>query len=112
MGVSTVRIAKDREMYNYIGIEVFLNGFTKTLAEVGDGNLENVRLMRFDAVQVLNDMIEDGSVAGFHIFFPVPSFKASMRIKAFVFLVSAHAESTPRNSSKAKSGRKLSCCFI
>lgn len=72
MGVSTVRIAKERDMYNYIGIEVFLNGFSKTLTEVGDEKLENVRLMRFDAVQVLNDMIEDGSIAGFHIFFPDP----------------------------------------
>lgn len=72
MGVSTVRIARDRDQYNYIGIEVFLNGFATTLAEVGDAKLENVRLMRFDAVQVLNEMIADNSIAGFHIFFPDP----------------------------------------
>ena len=28
--------------------------------------------MRYDAVQVLEDMIEDDSVSGFHIFFPDP----------------------------------------
>lgn len=75
MGVSTVRIAKDRDQYNYLGLEVFLNGFAKTLAGVGEGELENVRLMRFDAVQVLNDMIGDNSIAGFHIFFPDPWHK-------------------------------------
>lgn len=72
MGVSTVRIAKIRAEYNYIGIEVFLNGFTKTLSDVGNEKLENIRLMRFDAISVLNDMIEDNSLAGFHIFFPDP----------------------------------------
>lgn len=72
MGVSTVRIAKSRSEYNYIGIEVFLNGYTKTLSDVGNEGLENVRLMRFDAIAVLNDMISDNSLAGFHIFFPDP----------------------------------------
>lgn len=72
MGTSTERIARERSEYNYLGIEVFLSGFSKLMDSVGKQGLENVRLMRFDAVQVLNSMIEDGSVAGFHIFFPDP----------------------------------------
>ncbi len=71
-GESTQRIARDRDNYNYIAIEVFLNGFTKLLSVIGDEQIENVRLMRFDAVAVLNDMIDDESIAGFHIFFPDP----------------------------------------
>jgi len=71
-GESTSRIAKERDEYNYLAIEVFLNGFTKLLAVVGDEKIENVRLMRFDAVAVLNDMIKDNSIAGFHIFFADP----------------------------------------
>ena len=71
-GTSTERIARERSEYNYLGIEVFLSGFSKLMDSVGKQGLENVRLMRFDAVQVLNSMIEDGSVAGFHIFFPDP----------------------------------------
>lgn len=71
-GESTYRIAKERDEFNYIAIEVFLNGFTKLLSLIGDEKIENVRLMRFDAVAVLNDMIEDNSIAGFHIFFPDP----------------------------------------
>lgn len=72
MGTSTKRIAKDRNQYNYLGLEVFLNGFTKLLGDVGEEEIENIRLMRFDAVQVLTDMIEDNSIEGFHIFFPDP----------------------------------------
>jgi tRNA (guanine-N7-)-methyltransferase len=72
MGTSTERIARERSEYNYLGIEVFLSGFSKLLDSVGKESLENVRLMRFDAVQVLTSMIEDGSVYGFHVFFPDP----------------------------------------
>jgi len=71
-GESTYRIAKERDEFNYIAIEVFLNGFTKLLSVVGNEKIENVRLMRFDAVAVLNDMVKDNSIAGFHIFFPDP----------------------------------------
>nr|MBC8343083.1 tRNA (guanosine(46)-N7)-methyltransferase TrmB [Bacteroidota bacterium] len=34
--------------------------------------LDNVRIIRFDAVEVLQEMILDNSIAGFHIFFPDP----------------------------------------
>ncbi len=72
MGVATRLIAKERTAYNYLGIEVFLSGFTKLLDAVGKEQLENIRLMRFDAVAVLEQMVGDSSVAGFHIFFPDP----------------------------------------
>lgn len=72
MGVATHLIARERTQYNYLGIEVFLSGFTKLLDKVGKEGLYNVRLMRFDAVEVLNQMIGDNTVAGFHIFFPDP----------------------------------------
>lgn len=72
MGHSTERIARDRSEYNYLGIEVFLNGFTKLLHAIGTSELEHVRLIRFDAVEVVKSMITNGSVAGFHIFFPDP----------------------------------------
>ncbi len=34
--------------------------------------MPNLRLIRFDAVAVLESMIPDASIAGFHIFFPDP----------------------------------------
>jgi tRNA (guanine-N7-)-methyltransferase len=72
MGTATEIIARERPQYNYLGIEVFLGGFTKLLSQVGSQNLKNIRLMRHDAVEVLTTMVEDQSVDGFHIFFPDP----------------------------------------
>lgn len=72
MGESTFKIAKANADVNYIGIEVFLYGFSKLLASASKEGLKNLKLMRFDAVQVLQDMVQDGSVDGFHVFFPDP----------------------------------------
>ncbi|HAF85347.1 MAG TPA: tRNA (guanosine(46)-N7)-methyltransferase TrmB [Sphaerochaeta sp.] len=72
MGTTSHRIAKERSEYNYLGLEVFLSGFAKLLNLIGKDDLPNIRIMRFDAVEVLTHMIADGSVAGFHIFFPDP----------------------------------------
>lgn len=72
MGESTLKIARENPDRNYIGIEVFLYGFSKLLANASKENLSNLRLMRFDAVQVLQDMVPDNSVDGFHVFFPDP----------------------------------------
>ena len=72
MGDSTARIARENPNVNYLGIEVFLYGFSKLLSTIANEGLTNLRIMRYDAVQVLEDMIEDGSVSGFHIFFPDP----------------------------------------
>ena len=72
MGESTLKIAKENPDKNYIGIEVFLYGFSKLLANASKENVTNLKLMRFDAVQVLQDMVPDNSVDGFHVFFPDP----------------------------------------
>ena len=72
MGESTLKIAKENPDKNYIGIEVFLYGFSKLLANASKENVSNLKLMRFDAVQVLQDMVPDNSVDGFHVFFPDP----------------------------------------
>ncbi len=72
MGSATFQIAQARRDLNFLAIEVFLTGFAKLLNWVGQSELKNIKLIRFDAVEVLTSMIEDNSVAGFHIFFPDP----------------------------------------
>lgn len=72
MGYSTLSIATKFPHLNFIGIEVFYNGFAKLLHNVGKSGLANLKLIRFDAVEVLEKMIRDESVYGFHIFFPDP----------------------------------------
>lgn len=72
MGDATKRIADEQQDKNFLAIEVFLSGFTKLLDYAGSKEKDNLRLIRFDAVSVLHDMIKDNSVHGFHIFFPDP----------------------------------------
>ncbi|MGP1419640.1 MAG: tRNA (guanosine(46)-N7)-methyltransferase TrmB [Sphaerochaetaceae bacterium] len=72
MGESTIKLAKDNPGTNFIGFEVFLFGFSKVLYKIGESGLSNLRIMRFDAIEAIAAMIPDGSVKGFHIFFPDP----------------------------------------
>lgn len=72
MGDATSRIAQQFQDHNFIGIEVFTPGVGKLLGEIDEKKLENMRIIQHDAVDVLNHMIQDGSVSGFHIFFPDP----------------------------------------
>ncbi len=72
MGITTAKIAHDFPENNYLGIEVHRPGIGKLLSEITRYGLENVRIIEHDAVEVLETMIQDGSVDGFHIFFPDP----------------------------------------
>ena len=72
MGTSTQVIARERDQFNYLCLEVYLVGFVKLLRDISRLGLDNIRLMRFNAVDVLERMIPDSSIAGFHIFFPDP----------------------------------------
>jgi len=72
MGTSTVKIAKERADQNYLCLDVFLSGAIHLLSECDANGLDNVKVMRFNAVDVLKRMVPDGSIDGFHIFFPDP----------------------------------------
>lgn len=104
MGESTARIARENPNINYLGIEVFLYGFSKLLSVIANEGLSNVRIMRFDAVQVLEDMIEDESVSGFHIFFPDPWPKKRHHKKRLIQL-----PFTTLLSQKLKKGGYIYC---
>lgn len=72
MGVATAEIAVQHPEINYIGIEVFQAGVGKLLNEIEQRGLKNIRIIEHDAIEVLENMIPDTSIAGFHIFFPDP----------------------------------------
>ena len=72
MGITTAEIARQQPDTNYLGIEVFRSGVGRLLHEIAEQKLENIRIIRFDAVEVLQKMIPDRTVSGFHIFFPDP----------------------------------------
>lgn len=71
-GEVTSSMALIKPENNYLGLEVYLKGFVKLLSQIGSNNLDNVRIMRFNCVDVLENMISDNSIYGFHIFFPDP----------------------------------------
>lgn len=72
MGETSVAIAKADPDTDYIAIEVHLPGVGSLLKSIDEGGLTNLRAIRHDAVDVLEKMIPDGSLAGLHIYFPDP----------------------------------------
>lgn len=72
MGDATVRLAHANPEINYIGIEVHRPGVGRVLNEIKRLDLKNLYLIEHDALEVLEYMIGDNSVNGFHIFFPDP----------------------------------------
>ena len=72
MGKATAIIAADNPDKNYLGLEVHRPGVGKLLGEIRRRNLENIYIVEYDALEVLEKMIPDGSISGFHIFFPDP----------------------------------------
>ncbi len=76
MGETTATIAKSAPHLNFIGIEVHTPGVGALLKLIGENQLNNIRILQHDAVEVLEHMIPDNSLAGVHIFFPDPWHKA------------------------------------
>lgn len=72
MGETTARLAAARPDVNFLGIEVHTPGVGALLKQIDEAHLTNLRLIQHDAVEVLEDMIPEGSLAGVHIFFPDP----------------------------------------
>ena len=72
MGDATAKLAKAHPEINYIGIEVHKPGVGKLLSEIKRLELKNLYIIEYDAIEVLNTMVGDNSVNGFHIFFPDP----------------------------------------
>ncbi|AXE29165.1 tRNA (guanosine(46)-N7)-methyltransferase TrmB [Chromobacterium phragmitis] len=75
MGGATAEIAAANPDQDYLGIEVHGPGVGNLCKLIAEKELTNLRLMRHDAVEVLDNMLADGSLDGVHIFFPDPWHK-------------------------------------
>jgi tRNA (guanine-N7-)-methyltransferase len=75
MGDATAEIAAAQPEHDFIGIEVHGPGVGSLLLQTEARALTNLKIIQHDAVEVLRDMIPDGSLAGVHIFFPDPWHK-------------------------------------
>ncbi|MDU0810605.1 MAG: tRNA (guanosine(46)-N7)-methyltransferase TrmB [Burkholderia sp.] len=75
MGITTAEIAKRRPKDDFIGIEVYEPGIGALLRLIDEQNLNNIRIIQHDAIEVIEHMIMPESLDGVHIFFPDPWYK-------------------------------------
>jgi tRNA (guanine-N7-)-methyltransferase len=72
MGDALAAIAGQDRSKRYLGIDVHPPGVGSMLQLIERHDLDHVRLIQYDAVEVLSQMVAAHSVAGFHIYFPDP----------------------------------------
>ena len=75
MGETTAKIAALRSEDDFLAIEVHLPGVGALLKLIGENQLTNLRLIRHDAVEVLENMLTPNSLDGIHIYFADPWHK-------------------------------------
>jgi tRNA (guanine-N7-)-methyltransferase len=75
MGGATAHIAQVRPQDDFLCCEVHEPGVGSLLKLAGDAGLDNIRIVRHDAVEVMDQMLADASLDGAHIFFPDPWHK-------------------------------------
>ncbi|NCA69461.1 MAG: tRNA (guanosine(46)-N7)-methyltransferase TrmB [Sphingobacteriia bacterium] len=71
-GESLASMAQQRADHNWLGIEVHRPGVGHLLIEIERRGLDNLRVLRHDAVEVLAHGITPGALAGVQLFFPDP----------------------------------------
>jgi len=75
MGESTAKIAQTLPDCDFLAVEVHTPGVGSLLKLIEESALTNIRIIQHDVVDVLQNMIEDNSLDGVHIFFPDPWHK-------------------------------------
>ncbi len=97
MGIASAQIAKTLAETCFLCLEVHAPGIGKLLSLIEEQKLQNVRVCRHDAVEVIDSMLEIGTVRGFHIFFPDPwpkkkHHKRRIMNPSFVKMISSRLE--------------------
>lgn len=72
MGTATATIAQRLPEVDFLAIDVHGPGVGNLLKLIQEEHISNIRVMRHDAVEVVNTMLDSDSVHGIHIFFPDP----------------------------------------
>lgn len=75
MGEATAHIARVRPDDNFLCCEVHEPGVGALLKRIGEQDIHNIRILQHDAVEVIDNMLPEGSIDGVHIFFPDPWHK-------------------------------------
>lgn len=83
-GTSTLAMAKDETDIDVIAVEVYKRGLAQLLAAIDREDVPNIRLIRGDAVDVLESMIPADLLTGVRVFFPDPWPKSRHHKRRFL----------------------------
>jgi tRNA (guanine-N7-)-methyltransferase len=72
MGETTAAIAQAHPELDFVAVEVHAPGVGALLRRLDEEGLANVRVIRHDAVEVVEHMIAPASLSGVHVYFPDP----------------------------------------
>jgi tRNA (guanine-N7-)-methyltransferase len=72
MGETTAAIAAAHPHVNFLGVEMHLPGVGALLRRLDAQGLANVRVLRRDAVDVVERLLPRACLAGIHVYFPDP----------------------------------------
>ena len=72
MGETTAAIARTNPEWNILAVDVYRPGVGALLRRIEQESLSNIRIVEWDAVEVLDHMIMRASLDAVHIYFPDP----------------------------------------
>jgi tRNA (guanine-N7-)-methyltransferase len=75
-GTSTLAMAQSEPEVDVIAVDVYRRGLAQLLGAIERESVTNIRLIRGDALDVLEHLIAPGSLSGVRVFFPDPWPKA------------------------------------
>ncbi len=73
---ATAAMAAAEPQFDVLAVEVYKPGLAQLVGLIARGDIGNIRIVRGDAVVVLQEMLAPGALAGVRIFFPDPWPKA------------------------------------
>lgn len=74
-GESLLQMAAENPEQNFVGIEVHRPGVGHLLHLIHEQGIQNLRLMNYDAIDILQNQIADHSLARVQLYFPDPWHK-------------------------------------
>lgn len=75
-GTSTAAMAHQEPDINVLALEVYKPGLVQLLSRIIREDIPHIRLLRGDAVDIVEDMLPEGFLDGIRVFFPDPWPKA------------------------------------
>jgi tRNA (guanine-N7-)-methyltransferase len=83
-GTSTLAMAKEEPGIDVVAVEVYRRGLAQLLCAIDRDKVSNIRLIRGNAVDVLQRLVAPASLTGVRVFFPDPWPKARHHKRRFL----------------------------